>query len=130
MVEVEQVADRRAHARPVVGEDAAGVDVGGEVAVDDDARRVGLGLRGQRVGMVLARERQHQPVHTPLLEQADVLGVALRVALGVGQQHGVLAAAQLAFGAMTIDAISGLEMSPARKPIDSVARRRSDWASM
>jgi hypothetical protein len=89
VAEVEQMVDRCVHPVRVVGEDARDHDRRLQVAVDDDDRAVERLERVERRRVVLAREGEDQSVSPALLEQPHVLGVELRVALGVGQEHGV-----------------------------------------
>ena len=71
----------------------------GRVAVEQHDRDVRLAqqLDGGRVALL--GERQDQPVDAALLQQPDVLGIQVGVALGVRQQQRVAGLPQPALGA-------------------------------
>ena len=98
--EVEQVADRGAHARTVICEHSAHTVELRDLPVEQHARPLDLAERVQRRRLGLAREREDQPVHAALREHPDVLGVELGIALRVREQHGVPLLAQPALGAL------------------------------
>ena len=92
MSEVEQVPDRMAHARLVVGVDVERTP-GVDVAVEHDDRYVETLERPQHVLVALVANRNDQAVDAALVEQGDVDGVEVGASLGVGEQHRVAGAA-------------------------------------
>ena len=99
VAEFKEVAHGRGHAESMVETSEQGIDPSGR---SRSRSTIGSALDAQRtddIGIVFLRERQEHAIDSAILEQFDVVGVELGIALGIGQQQRITAGPQLPLGA-------------------------------